>query len=372
MDRSRNLIFAVTNDLSYDQRMIRICSSLARAGYQVTLVGRNLPSSIPLEAMPYHQFRISCITNKGFLFYAEFNIRLFFYLLIKKADLVCAIDLDTILPCYLASVCKNIHRVYDAHELFCEMKEVVTRPGIYRFWKRIEKFAIPRFRHGYTVNRFIADLFHKEYGVHYESIRNVPYRIENHAEKIDHGNIRRFILYQGAVNEGRSFETLIPAFKSVNANLVICGSGNFLQQAKQIVKDYDLENKIQFTGWLSPDFLKYYTASAYIGVNIIEGKGLNNQLSLSNRFFDYIQSGLPQVCVDYPAYREINNEYNCACLINNTDTHTIAAALNRLLADEKLYYELKGNCVKAAGKYNWNIEEQKLLTFYKIILDPAG
>src|SRR5688500_1082426 len=166
MNRSRNLIFAVTNDLSYDQRMIRICSSLVRAGYQVTLVGRKLPTSIPLAPMPYRQFRIRCITNKGFLFYAEFNIRLLFYLLFKKAELVCAIDLDTILPCYLFSVFKNIHRVYDAHELFCEIKEVVTRPGIYRFWKRIEKFAVPRFKYGYTVNRFIADILYKTYGVH--------------------------------------------------------------------------------------------------------------------------------------------------------------------------------------------------------------
>ena len=371
MNRSGNLIFAVTNDLSYDQRMIRICSSLARAGYQVTLVGRFLPASIPLAPMPYHQFRMRCINNTGFLFYAEFNIRLLFYLLYNKAALVCAIDLDTILPCYLASVIKNIPRVYDAHELFCEMKEVVTRPRIYRFWKSIEKFAIPRFKHGYTVNKLIADIFEKEYGVRYEAIRNVPYKFKKPADPITLHNNKRFILYQGAVNEGRSFETLIPAFKSIDANLVICGDGNFMHQAKQIVKDYHLENKIRFTGWLSPDILKSYTASAYIGVNIIENNGLSNQFSLSNRFFDYIQTGLPQVCVDYPAYREINNEYNCAYLIKNTDTPTIAAALNRLLTDEKLYNELQENCEKAASKYNWNIEEQKLLNFYKIILEPA-
>lgn len=371
MNRSRKLIFAVTNDLSYDQRMIRICSSLARAGYHVTLVGRKLPSSIPLAPMPYHQFRIRCFFNKGFLFYADFNIRLFFYLLYKKAHLVCAIDLDTILPCYLVSELMNIPRVYDAHELFCEMKEVVTRPRIYRFWKRIEHFAIPRFKNGYTVNRLIADVFYKEYGVHYASIRNVPYRTEIPSGHFNPGKNKRFILYQGAVNEGRSFETLIPAFKSVDANLIICGDGNFMQQAKQITKENNLEQKVQFTGWLSPGFLRSYTANAYIGVNIIESRGLSNRLSLSNRFFDYIQAGLPQVCVAYPAYKEINNEYHCAYLIENTDTQTIAAALNRLLSDEKLYNDLQENCIKAAGAYNWNIEEQKILTFYKIILEPA-
>src|SRR5437868_9524532 len=103
MNRSRKLIFAVTNDLSYDQRMIRICTTLSRSGYRVTLFGRKVPSSIPLTVMPYHQFRTRCLFNKGFLFYAEFNTRLFFYFLWKKTNLVNSINLDTTLPCSLVS-----------------------------------------------------------------------------------------------------------------------------------------------------------------------------------------------------------------------------------------------------------------------------
>ena len=371
MNRSKKLIFTVTNDLSYDQRMIRICTSLALAGYHVTLTGRKLPGSISLAIMPYHQYRIRCFFNKGFLFYAEFNLRLFFYLLYKKADLVCAIDLDTVLPCYLISRIKNIPRVYDAHELFCEMKEIVSRPRIYNFWKSIERFSVPRFLHGYTINRFIAGEFNKYYGVSYETIRNVPYKIENGSLPFNPEQNEKFILYQGAVNEGRSFETLIPAFKSIDANLVVCGNGNFMQQALQIVKENNLENKIRFTGWVSPDILKSYTRKAYIGVNIIENKGLSNRLSLSNRFFDYIQSALPQVSVDYPAYREINNDYECALLIEDTSTDTIEKALNRLLNDQQLYNRIRDNAVNAAGIFNWNNEEKKLLNFYQNIFECA-
>ena len=371
MKRSQNLIFSVTNDLSYDQRMIRICTSLAREGYHVTLVGRKLPGSIPLIPMLFQQFRIKCLYNKGFLFYAEFNIRLFFYLLFKKATLVCAIDLDTILPCYLISVIKNIPRVYDAHELFCEMKEVVTRPRIYRFWKKVERFAVPRFKNGYTVNTFIANELKNEYGVLYETIRNLPYKSDNHSAPILSPEEAKIIIYQGAVNEGRCFETLIPAFHSVDGRLVICGDGNFMHQAKQLVKEHHLEHKITFTGLLSPALLKSYTEKAFAGVNIIENKGRNNQLSLSNRFFDYIQAALPQVCVDFPAYRQINDEFNCAYLINDTSPATIAEAINRLLNDTVLYKSLGQNCFTAAAIYNWNNEEAKLLSFYKNIFDRA-
>ena len=133
----KRLVFTVTNDLNYDQRMIRICTSLSNSGYKVLLIGRK--SSTPLIKKQFSQKRLYCFFNKGKLFYIEYNLRLFFYLLFAKCDLICAIDLDTIIPCYLASVLKKKRRVYDAHELFCEMKEVVSRPAIFRVWKFIEK-----------------------------------------------------------------------------------------------------------------------------------------------------------------------------------------------------------------------------------------
>ncbi|MBL7696662.1 MAG: glycosyltransferase [Chitinophagaceae bacterium] len=351
--------------------MIRICTTLAKTGYEVTLVGRSLPSSPPLRPMPYHQFRIGCLFNKGFIFYAEFNIKLLFYLIYRKADLVCAIDLDTILPTYTASILKNIPRVYDAHELFCEMKEVVTRPRIYRFWKAIEKFAVPRFRYGYTVNTLIADEFRKMYNVSYEIIRNLPVLAPPVAAN-PHPGYGRYILYQGAVNEGRSFETLIPAMKNVNAFLVICGDGNYMTEAKKIALENNLTGKIIFTGWLEPDALRSYTINAYIGVNILEKKGLNHEYSLANRFFDYIQSGLPQVCVDYPAYRQVNDQYHCALMITDTSSETIAKSLNTLLGDEHLYLQLKNNCITARDSLNWNAEEKKLTDLYQNIFRADG
>src|SRR5450432_542599 len=100
------IYFTVTNDLTYDQRMIRICTSLANAGYKIMLTGRKMKGSIPLIEQPFQQKRIRCLFERGKLFYAEYNLRLFFYLLFKKADCICAIDLDTILPCYFISKLK--------------------------------------------------------------------------------------------------------------------------------------------------------------------------------------------------------------------------------------------------------------------------
>ncbi len=376
-----NIICTVTNDLTYDQRMIRICTTLAQQGYTVTLVGRELKKSAALQQQPFKQKRLYCFFTKGVLFYAEYNVRLFFWLLFQKVDCICSIDLDTILPGLFASQLKRTKRVYDAHELFCEMKEIVTRPSRYRIWKAIERFSVPKFEQGYTVCEPIAQEFEKMYGVKYEVVRSVPFPTDQRqkAEGVreTENNVplstlnlkpSTFFLYQGAVNEGRSFETLIPAMKQVDTPLHIYGDGNFLEQTQTLIHQNELQDKVQLKGKLKPAELKEITAAAYAGITIFENNGLSNYLSLANRFFDYIQAGVPQLCMDYPSYRKINDEYEIALLIPDTKEETIANGLNLLLSDKELHERLKANCERAAAALNWKEEEKIVINFYKKLL----
>jgi glycosyltransferase involved in cell wall biosynthesis len=411
----RRIYCTVTNDLNYDQRMIRICTSLAGAGYDVTLVGRESRGlrgtrgsgetwalgsgsrgSLPLVERPYRQHRLKMWSGRGKLFYLEYHIRLFFYLLTQKMDGICAIDLDSILPCYFISRLRRIPRVYDAHELFCEMKEVVTRPLIYKAWKAVERFAVPAFPHGYTVNELIAAEFGRLYGVEYAVIRNLPVLEGELAARdnegtrgneggrmrgdegggqqvhlsggqqghVSGGQPERFILYQGAVNEGRCFETLIPAMAQVDAKLVICGEGNYLERARELVQRYGLAEKIVFKGSVLPGELKAITRSAWCGVTLFDRRGLSNYYSLANRFFDYMEAGIPQLAMNYPAYRQINNCYPIAVLLDEPGVREIADGLNELLNNTELYDRLSEGCKAARLRYNWQEEEKILIRYY--------
>ncbi len=342
--------------------MQRICNSLAINGYNVKLIGRKLQNSIPLKAEKYEQKRISCWFNKTFLFYVEYNIRLFFYLLFAKTDIICAIDLDTILPCYFTSKLKNKKCVYDAHELFTEQKEIVTRPFVHKVWKVVEKFTVPKIKNGYTVNGFIQEELNKKYKVDYEIIRNLPKYYE--LFDINEQPTTPYFYYQGAVNEGRSFETLIPAMKNVNATLIICGKGNFFEQTEQLIFENNVSHKTELKGLVIPENLKVIARNAYAGITIFEATGLNQYQSLANRFFDYIMAGIPQICVNYPEYKKINDEYNIALMIDDTNETTIANAMTELLTNKTLYNTLKKNTLKAREELNWQSEEKKLLEFY--------
>lgn len=357
----KRIVFAVTNDLNFDQRMIRICHSLQSAGYEVTLLGRSTPQSQALTDRNFRQKRIPLFFQKGKLFYLEYNFRLFFQLLFTKTDLIGAIDLDTIIPCYWASLLKGCHRVHDAHELFCEMQEIISRPGIYRLWKWVEKKHLPRFPLGYTVNTYIQQEFKKMYGLNYAIIRNaaVLRNIQTSSPASP------FIIYQGAVNEGRCFETLIPAMKSVDLPLYICGTGNFMNQAVELVKKNKLDNKVIFKGALLPEELSTLTPQATLGLTLFVPEAANTYYSLANRFFDYMQSEIPQVCVDYPLYREINDDCPIALLTNDLTPEGLAQTINELIRNKELHSLLKENCKIARARHCWQEEEKKLIAFYK-------
>src|SRR6185295_2399867 len=282
--------------------MHRICTTLAENGYAVTLIGYKRKSSIPLRKEKFHQIRFYCFFSKGKMFYAELNVRIFVYLLFKKLDAVCAIDLDTILPCLWISRWKRIQRIYDAHELFTGLKEVETRPRIKKFWTGVERKCVPAFKFGYTVSESIAGEFKRRYGVNYAVIRNVPRLRPLNAT----APMEKFLLYLGAVNEARAFEFLIPAMKWIDQKLVICGDGNFMEQLKQLIRDNDVENKVELRGMLSPDALWTVAEKASIGMGLAENTGINQYLALPNKFFDYIHAGLPQIAMKFPEYITVN------------------------------------------------------------------
>jgi glycosyltransferase involved in cell wall biosynthesis len=358
------IIFTVTNDLTYDRRMLRIGTSLAKAGYEVMLVGRALNNSQPFQNQYIKHKRFRLFFNKGKLFYLEYNIRLFIWLLFQRFDIVCGVDLDTIVPCYWASIIKRNKRcVYDAHELFSEVPEVISRPRIHQFWLVVERYIVPKIKYSYTVSQSIVEEFKSRYNVDFQLIRNLPFRqpsispITNHPSPI--------LLYQGALNEGRGIETAIEAMQYIeNAELWLVGEGDLSQILRGSVRDKKMEHKVKFLGYITPDTLHDITLQATIGLNIPENKGLSYYYSLPNKFLDYIQAGVPQISVDWIEFQRLNDEYTVALLIPNTGVDTVIAAIKRLLDDKVYYQQLTENCRKAARELCWEEEEKKLIDFY--------
>lgn len=338
--------------------MQRICGTLADNGWQVTLVGRCLPDSPPLRNQSFQQVRLKCLFNKGFAFYAEYNIRLLFWLMTHTFSIVCAIDLDTIIPAWNAARCKGKKVVYDAHEWFPECPEIVERPFVYRFWTTIEKIFVPRMDAIYTVSQSIADVFKEMYGKPVHLVRNMPLKDESPAAER-----KGYILYQGALNEGRGLEAMIQAMTSIDRELWLAGAGDIQDSLQEMVEQIHLGDKVKFLGRVEPSALKQITRSAWLGINVLENKGKNYYFSLANKFFDYVQAGVPQISMAFPEYQRMNSSFEVACLLPDLSAASIQKAVQQL-EDETYYRQLQLNALEASKVWNWENESKALIAVY--------
>ncbi|MFT5264364.1 MAG: glycosyltransferase involved in cell wall biosynthesis [Polaribacter sp.] len=366
MIKIKKLIFTVTNDLNYDQRMIRICSSLSKGGYEVLLVGRKKKDSLPLVDQHFAQKRLYCYFEKGKWFYLEYNFRLFFFLLFQKFDLVCGIDLDSLLPALWVARIKGKICVYDAHEYYTESPEIVNRGLIKKIWTAVAAISIPKVDGAYTVCQSLATIIGERYGKRFDLVRNMPFTIP--PQKVVDVSDEKVLLYQGALNDGRGLPELITAMKSIDGvELWLAGEGDLSKALRQQVADLGLEKKVKFLGYILPAELKNYTKKAHIGLNLLENKGLSYYYSLANKAFDYIQSEKPAIHMDFPEYRALNEKYETSILLPDLSIENIIKAINTLVSDKKTYLRLRENTKAAKSIYNWEKEEKRLLNFYNKI-----
>ena len=365
MTLSKSIYFTVTNDLNQDQRMHRICRSFTKMGYNVCLVGRIKPQSLALPDKPYQQLRIKCTFNKGFLFYAEYNIRLLIFLLFRvNPDIIYSVDADTLAACALAKKIKRKKMIFDSHEYFSEVPEVINRPFVKRIWQIIEKIFIPWADKCITVNQSLADLFTKNYNKPFSPIYNVPPKSD--IQTTTNPTNKPYVLYQGMLNRGRGLEVMIEAMPLIShVDLQIIGEGDISEKLKKQANESPAKNRIIFTGWLPPAEIKSITAGATLGINLLDAESKSYYFSLANKFFDYVHACVPSVNMNFPEYRDIINQFEVGILISKLNKIEIANSINALLKDQPKYVTMKSACRAANEVYNWENEEIKLKKLMK-------
>ena len=362
----KKIILTASTDLSYDQRMQRIAETLSTE-YEVTLIGRNKKTSIALsDNLPYRAIRFNTLFESGIGFYAFYNLRLLIYLIFKKTDIVTATDLDTLPACYFAARIKSYKLGFDAHEWFTELPELNDRPGIKKFWSRIERWFVPGVDFAYTVNQSIANLYQSSYGKEFAVVRNMP--IRSSSEMIEpqrNADSVKIILYQGVLNVGRGLEAMIASMDQLEGfEFHLAGEGDLSLQLRKQAQTNQYPDRIVFHGYLIPVKLQQLTMKAWIGVNLLENLSLNYFYSLANKFFDYVQAGVPQITMKFPEYELLNQETEVALLLENTSVPQILEALADVSHSPK-YDILKHNCYTASLKWNWENERKSLMMIYR-------
>ncbi|WP_321439107.1 glycosyltransferase family 4 protein [uncultured Bacteroides sp.] len=368
---TKRILISVTNDLIADQRVGKVSASLQSNGYNVLLIGCIRKKRQPLKR-PYQTYRFNLFFKKRFVFFMEYNLRLLFVLLFKRKDILLCNDTDALLANFIASKLCRVPLVFDAHELYPELPEVVERPLVKKVWEKIEDIIFPHLKYSYTVCESIAEHYKQKYGITMGVVRNIPNKETTSAPADNNQKIiinrlpslvgKKLLLYQGAINVGRGVDWLINAMPYLdNCVLCICGDGYLFQEMQTLAKGKQLEDQIIFTGRLPFEELNQYTSQADLGFVLLENMGLSYYYSLPNRIFDYMKYGVPVLASNLPEIARIMETHNTGKLISHYEPEYLAKVILEMLEEWKDKPVYKQRLNELSKKFCWENEEQVML-----------
>lgn len=299
---SHKIILAVLNDLAIDQRVHKIALSFQERGYEVVVVGVLRKDSREINrAYPTH--RITVKNLSGPKFYFEFNRSLYHYLSDIDYDILWANDLDVLMGAYVSvkkkrKSGKEVKLIYDSHELFPELPELVGRRFKKNLWTLLEKFLISRVDEGVTVCPSIQEILTNKSNIPFRLLRNMP--IDDCSSEKRSSLDEKVLIYQGAVNLGRGLKLMIDSLEFNDFRLMIVGGGDCFEDIQEYASTRPFSDRIDIVGRVPFEELKTYTRKASIGLSLEEDLGLNYRFALPNKIFDYVRCGLPSIVSDLP------------------------------------------------------------------------
>jgi glycosyltransferase involved in cell wall biosynthesis len=311
--------------------------------------------------------------SKSFLFqlgkYIEFSLKVYFHY--KNTNIRC-INIHALGLLPLGVILKKVWKsklIYDAHELETETNGVV---GIRKkVGKWVERALIGKVDMTIVVSESIADWYVNAYKIRRPTVvLNVP-----HARALNKKNIFRqqfgirndqvILLYQGGLDAGRGVQLILDAFKARRDDYIVVifmGYGP-LQSAIQLASSR--HKNIYFHPAVAPQVVLEYTASADLGIHVIQNTCLNHNYCMPNKLFEYAMAGLPVLVSNMKDMSELVAKNQMGSVISDFS----ATGINRTI-DDFLTRDLaimKANAYRIAREHAWEVQEQKMFAAYHAI-----
>lgn len=349
----------VSNDLTYDQRVSKICDSLQHKKWEVQLVGVLKTESTSIQRT-YSTNRLRVFFSKGPLFYFMLNVRMFFYLLFHKTEIIWANDLDVLWPAVFMKRIRGTKIIYDSHEYFTEAEGLTGRERIKAFWTRIEERCIPHVDLFITVNESIAEIYRNKYKREVFVQRNMPILVEDESEREELFEVKTVVLQGAYIDPDRGGMELVEAFQYLEGiQLLIVGAGRDLENIKRRIVELQLEEKVKVLPRMSYLELKQLTQRVHLGVSLDKPLHLNYTLSLPNKLFDYIHAGVPVLVSNLLEPARIVNEYGVGEVVSEVTPKAIAVGI-QIVLNSPSYNEYKTATKKAKSALHWQADFDKL------------
>jgi glycosyltransferase involved in cell wall biosynthesis len=345
--------------------LLKECSSLVKAGYDVSLVvadglGNEEKNGVKIHDVGKQNGRINRILNT--------TKNVFKKCVELNADLYHFHDPELIpIGVKLKKLKKKV--IFDSHEDFAS--DILTKdyiPRVLRFFissafKIYDSISCKKFDVIVTATKAISEIY-KNRGCKTVIINNYPILDElNTSVNLEKEKI---CCFTGAQNQIRGIKELVTASEQIDGKLYLAGP-----KTEAFEKDLKLLNgwkNVIDLGNLSRHEVANLLAKSSVGL-VTYLPAPNHVDSQPNKLFEYMSVGIPVIASNFPLWREIVVDNNCGLCIDPTNPQEITDAINYFFYNNSKSLEMGINGKKAVQNiYNWNPEEVKLISLYKELM----
>jgi glycosyltransferase involved in cell wall biosynthesis len=361
----QSVLFLLRNYFTHDARVLKEAQTLTHAGYNVTIMCL-WKNGLPKEEIINNIIvkRSVSIPQKSSKLQKIFAFIAFFMRPLLKArqyDIIHCHDLDTLpIGIFMKLLNPQVKVIYDAHEHETERAHIhgITK----KIYRLVERFFIRFADSTITVSDSIANEYRDLYHI------TKPHLVLNCPPLKKRGNYNHFrykfgipqdqiiFLYQGGLMHHRGIEEIINTFKERKEIVVFMGYGILEDMIKEAAQNHP---NIYYHEAVSPEVLLEYTASADIGLMLIDNISLSYYYCAPNKFFEYIMAGLPVIISDLYEMKKIISQYDNGLVRH----HSLAEVLEQINPSQ--IERMKQGSIKAAHYYCWENQEQALLAAYQ-------
>lgn len=401
---SLRVLMMVPDCFMVDRRVLQQARSLVGAGYRVTLLAGfecAQEESHVWEGIPIHRYRydwdderlkrlrarlpnhdrLRMWVNRAWMKLAPRLLSLspFDTFVLAKArqfdaDVVHVHDLPLLKHGALRARELGARLVFDAHEIYYEQE--VLPPRARRRLRAQERRYVPACDLFTTVNDAIADYFERLHGVRPLVLFNAADRPPAGFDRDSRADLRRraglppdarVVLYQGWISGERNLEPLVRSAAALPADayLVLIGYGDFEAELKRLVEPHPWRERVRFLGRVEPAEILNLTAGADLGVIPYLPIDLNHRLCSPNKFFEYVQAGVPIVAHDLAFFRDMGQRYGVVETADLASDRGMAGAVTGMLSQPEKLERMRSACRAAAETLHWETEARKLLAAYE-------
>ena len=371
-----NILMTLANPFTHDPRVYNEAKSLVDAGHKVTVLawdktGKHSKKEIKdgiqivrsynskfMNILPYDIFRLHVWWRKGY----KDTLKLFKE---NSFDAVHCHDLSSLPIGAKLKKKLGLPLIYDAHEIWGYMvaKDLPKIWVNYYLWK--EKKLVRLVDKIITAENKYSEYFESITDLETTPVLNCKHLISD--KYIPPRNTVFTLLYIGTLAPPRFLWELTDVVKKIDDVRCFIGGGGKPEYVEKLKQKCNKTDNVKFIGEIPFDEVISTTQNSDVVVCMIDPANYNNQIATANKQFEAMVCGKPIICTNRTRSGEITKQEQCGLVVDYSKK-SLGNAIIKLRDSPKLCEELGKNALKAAiNKYNWEIEEKKLLELYERI-----